>query len=207
MLSKIPTFIQHTPWQDHLWHVPENGSKSVYLTFDDGPTTGVTKNVLDILDNYNAKATFFCLGCNAEHFPELVSSIREKGHRLGNHSYSHVKGFRTSIKKYIDDVNMADNILKSSLFRPPYGRIRYKQAKGLSKKYTIVMWDVLSHDYNPALSPATCYKNVMKHVKPGSVIVFHDSIKAAGNVLACLPNILSELSKQNYQFKTIPDDY
>jgi peptidoglycan-N-acetylglucosamine deacetylase len=207
MISKVPAFIQKIPWQKHLWNVPSNGDKSLYLTFDDGPTEGVTEKVLDILDDFNAKATFFCLGRNAEHFPELINSIRKKGHRIGNHSYSHIKGYRTNIKKYVEDVKHADNILKSTLFRPPYGRIRYQQAKGLKKKHTIVMWEILSFDYNPGISPGTCYHNVVDHVQPGSVIVFHDSLKAAHNVLSCLPSVLSELSNRQYQFKAIPDNY
>ncbi|MGC9331388.1 MAG: polysaccharide deacetylase family protein [Bacteroidales bacterium] len=208
MISKIPGFIQYTPWQKHLWCVPSNGDdKALYLTFDDGPTPGVTEKVLSILDDYKAKATFFCLGRNSEHYPELVNLIRAKEHRIGNHSYSHLKGYRTTTNKYVDDVNLADNVLKSSLFRPPYGRIRHRQANKLKKKYTIVMWDILSFDYNASITPATCYKNVVNHVKPGSVIVFHDSLKASHNVLSCLPAVLAELSNRQYNFRPIPDNY
>ncbi|MDA3820920.1 MAG: polysaccharide deacetylase family protein [Candidatus Delongbacteria bacterium] len=207
MFSKIPGFIQHTPWQKHLWSVPSNGDKTLYLTFDDGPTAGVTEKVLSILDDFKVKATFFCLGRNAEHYPELINLIRAKGHRIGNHSYSHIKGYRTNTKKYLDDVNLADNVLKSTLFRPPYGRIRHRQAKKLGKKYTIVMWEILSFDYNASITPATCYKNVVNHVQPGSVIVFHDSLKTSHNVLSCLPSVLAELTNRQYQFKTIPENY
>ncbi|MFP4663391.1 MAG: polysaccharide deacetylase family protein [Bacteroidales bacterium] len=206
MLSKIPGFIQNTPWQNHLWRVPDD-NKSVFLTFDDGPTPGITDQVLSILEKYDAKGTFFCLGRNAEHYPELLQKITDQGHRIGNHSYSHLKGFRTSVDKYVEDVAMAHKILKSSLFRPPYGRIRRKEAKQLAKHFTIVMWEILSHDYNPKLSPDNCFTNVVSSVKPGSIIVFHDSLKASKNVLSCLPGVLEHLAKKGYTFKAIPDKY
>jgi len=206
MWSKIPEFIQNTPWQHHLWRI-EDGEKSVFLTFDDGPTPGITDQVLEILREFNAKATFFCLGRNAEHYPDIVQKTRDEGHRIGNHSYSHLKGFRSSTDRYLEDVLMADRILKTSLFRPPYGRIRRREANRLAKRFTVVMWEILSHDYNRKLSPQKCYDNVMQAVRPGSIVVFHDSLKASANMLECLPEVLKELKKQGYVFKAIPETY
>jgi len=206
MLNKIPDFIQNTPWQNHLWRVPTT-ENVLYLTFDDGPTPNITSKTLEILEKYNAKASFFCLGRNAEHHPELVKRIVEKGHRLGNHSYSHLKGFRTATDIYLEDVKLAARFLKTKLFRPPYGRIRVKQAKRITNYFQLVMWDVLSHDYNRNISADKCYRNVINFVQPGSIIVFHDSEKAAPNMLEALPKTLETLTKQGYRFDVIPYEY
>jgi len=206
MLNKIPDFIQNTPWQNHLWRVPTT-EKVLYLTFDDGPTPGVTSKTLEILDKFNAKASFFCLGRNAEHHPDLIENILKKGHRLGNHSYSHLKGYRTGTDIYLEDVKLAARFLKTKLFRPPYGRIRVKQAKRITNYLQIVMWDVLSHDYNRKISADKCYRNVVNFVQPGSIIVFHDSEKAAPNMLKALPKTLETLTKQGYRFDVIPYEY
>jgi len=206
MLNKIPDFIQNTPWQDHLWRIPTT-EKVLYLTFDDGPTPEVTNKTLEILEKYNAKASFFCLGRNAEHHTDLVEEIVEKGHRLGNHSYSHLKGFQTSTDIYLEDVKLAARFLKTKLFRPPYGRIRVKQAKRISNYFQIVMWDILSHDYNRKISADKCYRNVVNFVQSGSIIVFHDSEKAAPNMLKALPKTLETLTKQGYRFEVIPFEY
>lgn len=203
MISKIPKFIQKAPWQKHLWRVPSQ-EKVVYFTFDDGPTPVVTEKTLEILKQFNAKATFFCLGRNVDRYPELLQKILDDGHRVGNHSYSHIKGFLTKTDTYEEDVQLATKHIKSKLFRPPYGRIRRAQARRLAKTYQIVMWEILSHDYNRNISPKKCTKNVLKNVKPGSIIVFHDSIKAAPNLLASLPVCLKTLSKKGYRFESIP---
>ncbi len=206
MLSRVPTIIQKTPWQHHLWRVPTN-EKIVYLTFDDGPTPDVTHKTLEILEQYQAKATFFCLGRNAEHYPEIIDLIIKQGHRLGNHSYSHLKGFKSRTKAYLDDVELASEFLDTKLFRPPYGRIRRRQAVRLSKHYQIVLWDILSHDYNRKISPEKCYRNVINNVRSGSIIVFHDSEKAAPNMLKALPMTLEKLQAENYRFEVIPYTY
>ncbi|MDA3910739.1 MAG: polysaccharide deacetylase family protein [Bacteroidales bacterium] len=206
MLNKIPDFIQNTPWQNHLWRIPTT-EKVLYLTFDDGPTPVVTNETLEILDAFNAKASFFCLGRNAEHHPDLVENIIRKGHRIGNHSYSHLKGFRTATDVYLEDVKLAARFLKTKLFRPPYGRIRVKQAKRIANYFHLVMWDVLSHDYNRKISAEKCCRNVVNFVQPGSIIVFHDSEKAAPNMLEALPKTLETLTKQGYKFEVIPYEY
>ncbi len=206
MLNKIPNFVQNTPWQNHLWRIPTT-EKILYLTFDDGPTPGVTCKTLEILASYNAKASFFCLGRNAEHHPELIEQIIQAGHRLGNHSYSHLKGFRSSGNTYVEDVTLGARFLKTKLFRPPYGRIRRQQAKRLSQYFQIVMWDILSHDYNRKISPEKCYRNVVNNVRSGSIIVFHDSVKAAPNMLKALPKTLETLTKAGYRFDAIPYEF
>jgi peptidoglycan/xylan/chitin deacetylase (PgdA/CDA1 family) len=206
MFNKTPRFLQNIPWQNHLWRVPVS-EKVLFLTFDDGPTPEITEQTLKILDDNNAKATFFCLGRNAEHHPHLVELILNKGHRLGNHSYSHLKGFSNTLNTYFDDVILSSRFLDTKLFRPPYGRIYPWQAKKVSKSFQIVMWEVLSHDYNRKISPEKCYKNVVPNVKPGSIIVFHDSVKAAPNMLKCLPNVLRDLTEMGYSFEVIPYNY
>ena len=184
-----------------IWDMPE--SEEVYLTFDDGPTPEITEWILGELSNYDAKATFFCLGKNAEQYPELHQKIVEAGHRIGNHTYSHQKGWRMSLERYIEDVEFANSILKTDLFRPPYGRITPSQAHRLSEHYNIIMWDVLSQDYNQLISPRTCLRNVTKHVKGGSIVVFHDSVKSYRNMRYALPRTLDFLYEKGLKCSVI----
>ena len=187
----------------HLeWHFSRN-EKAIYLTFDDGPTPGITEEVLDLLKSYNAKATFFCLGRNVERNPKVYKRILNDGHSVGNHTYSHLRGWKTPIKSYIHDTHLARTIIDSKLFRPPYGRIRRLQARLLSKEYRIIMWDVLSHDYNQKLPVTWCLKYVLKNTRKGSIVVFHDSEKAAKNMLYVLPRLLEHFSSQGFTFKAI----
>lgn len=184
-----------------IWELPS--SDEVYLTFDDGPTPEVTEWVLSQLDKFGAKATFFCLGKNAEQNPELKDMIVEQGHRLGNHTYSHQKGWEMSLERYIEDVEFANQILHTDLFRPPYGRITPSQASRLSQHYNIIMWDVLSRDYSNLVSPRTCLKNVVKHVKGGSIVVFHDSLKSYRNLRYVLPRTLEHLAAEGLKCRSI----
>ena len=176
---------------------------SVYLTFDDGPTPGVTEFILDCLAEYDAKATFFCLGKNAEQYPHLFRMIVDGGHRIGNHTYSHQKGWSMSLERYLEDVDFANGLLKTDLFRPPYGRITPSQARRISERYNIVMWDVLSRDYSQLLSPRTCLNNVTRHVGGGSIVVFHDSIKAFRNMRYALPRTLQYLKGKGLKCSVI----
>ncbi len=180
--------------------------QEVYLTFDDGPTPGVTPWVLDRLDEADAKATFFCLGRNVDKYPGIYNQILSAGHSVGNHSYSHLKGFRSSIKRYIEDIHLAGNLIDSKLFRPPYGRIFPGQVNAVLQQYDIIMWDVLSIDYNSGLTGERVLKNVTKNVKPGSIIVFHDSDKASGNLCYALPRTLEFLQESGFTMKTIPSE-
>ena len=166
----------------------------VYLTFDDGPPPGITEWILDQLAVYDAKATFFCLGKNAEMHPHLHRMILEGGHKVGNHTYSHQKGWRMSLERYLEDVDFANGLLHTDLFRPPYGRIRPSQAHRISERYNIVMWDVLSRDYSQLVTPKQCLRNVTKHVRGGSIVVFHDSVKSFRNLRYALPRTLQHIA-------------
>ncbi|MBE0655107.1 MAG: polysaccharide deacetylase family protein [Bacteroidales bacterium] len=178
--------------------------RKVFLSFDDGPTPDVTDFVLDQLAKYNAKATFFCIGRNVEHFHDIYDRILEKGHSVGNHTYSHLKGFGTRNRYYFEDIELARNLIDSDLFRPPYGRILPGQVSRIVNHYRIIMWDVLSIDYNRKLSGEQVYRNVVNNVHSGSIVVFHDSAKARKNLYYALPKVLDTLSSQGYEFSSIP---
>jgi peptidoglycan/xylan/chitin deacetylase (PgdA/CDA1 family) len=197
IIARIPRLLRRT-FRSLTWELPA-GEKNVYLTFDDGPTPEVTEWVLDQLDAYHAKATFFCLGNNVEAFPGLYTEILSRGHAVGNHSYSHKKGFRTSVGSYVEDVDRAAGLIHSDLFRPPYGSILPAQVRALKKRYRIIMWSVLSVDYNASLEGEQVVRNVVENVRPGSVIVFHDSVKASKNLYAALPAVLEFLRREGYQ--------
>ncbi len=191
------------------WFIPaiwtiKDSEKSVYLTFDDGPCPEVTPKVLDILDRYDIKATFFCVGNNVKKYPHIFDLIVSKEHRVGNHTMHHLKGFNSSLNDYIKDVEEANRMINSDLFRPPYGRITIKQLKELKKSYKVIMWDVITRDYNRKLKPEKCFSIVKRFSRKGSIIVFHDSIKSADNVLQALPWSIEWLKSEGYVFKTIP---
>ncbi len=168
-------------------------SGEVYLTFDDGPTPGVTEWILDELARWDARATFFCLGRNVEAHPELYARIVAEGHRVGNHTHNHVKGWGRNAASYAADVDRAAAVIDSNLFRPPYGRISPREARLLAERYRIVMWNIISRDYNRRLSPRGCLANVVRHVEPGDIVVFHDSVKAFRNMSYALPRTLEHL--------------
>lgn len=196
MNSQIPEIVKKIP-SGLTWRV-FNTSK-VFLTFDDGPTPDVTEKVLKILDAYSVKATFFCLGRNAEAYPHLLEMILNEGHRVGNHTYSHLNGWVIKNKVYFNDIDLASRYLKSDLFRPPYGKIKPTQIYALKDNYKVVMWDVLSYDYKSDLTPNQCADIVFQNVVQGSIIVFHDSLKASKNVLEALPIVIEKLS-EDYEF-------
>ena len=185
-----------------IWRIPSE-EKVVYLTFDDGPVPEVTPQVLDILESNNIKATFFCVGDNVAKHPELFKQIKQSGHSVGNHTYNHVRGFKTKNAKYIDNIEKADKLIKSSLFRPPHGTLKKLQYNTVIKKYWLIMWDVISCDYDPNLTPDQCLSNVTDFVQNGSIITFHDSIKAKNNVLKVLPEAIAFLKKEGYSFRKI----
>ncbi len=190
-----------------IWHFSSRGKEQenqVYLTFDDGPTPEVTPWVLDNLRDYDAKGTFFCLGRNVERYPEIYRQILDEGHAVGNHTYSHLKGSHTSNSEYLNDIELAGRNIRSSLFRPPYGRFRNSQIREIRKDYKIVMWDVLSQDYDHKINPEKCFSNVKENIRPGSIIVFHDSFKARDNLYHVLPTILDRYSSI-YRFLPIPE--
>lgn len=187
-----------------IWNFHSEANKNkVFLTFDDGPTEDITYWILDTLDKYDAKATFFCLGKNVEQHPKPYKEIVRRGHVVGNHSYSHMKGWGQSVGRYIEDVDLANHLVGSNLFRPPYGRITISQARRVSERYNIIMWDVLSTDYSNMVSPKQCVNNVIKNVEGGSIVVFHDSDKASRNMKYALPRVLEYLQKNGYTCSSI----
>ncbi len=199
---------------NYVWDIATN-NKELYLTFDDGPTPEVTNWTLDILKQYDAKATFFCIGANVEKHPDIFKSIIKDGHTIGNHTQNHIKGWKTKTKVYLKEVKDAQttiysnlknlNASKVTLFRPPYGQIKPKQGKKLIELgYQIIMWDVLSFDWEQDLSEEKCLENVISKSKEGSIIVFHDSVKASKNMMYALPKVLDIFSKKGYKFKSLP---
>lgn len=189
----FPTFI---------WNFPDE-KEGIFLTFDDGPRPEVTPWVLDILDKYNARATFFCIGKNVEMFPELFEEIKRRGHAVGNHSYSHVKGWGMKTGDYVLDIDTAGHLIKSNLFRPPYARIGVNQARVLDERYKAIMWTIISRDYNRNLTGNACARNVIPYLEPGAIIVFHDSIKCAPNLFEALPQVLEAIKEKGLVCKKI----
>ncbi len=185
-----------------IWSFPDD-KDGVYLTFDDGPRPEVTPWVLDLLDKYDAKATFFCIGKNVELFPEIYNEIIARGHAVGNHSYSHVKGWGVPTGDYIRDVDTASDTIHSNLFRPPYALIGISQARMLSERYKIIMWNILSRDYNYNISGKRCANNVVPHIQPGDIIVFHNSIKSAKNMFYALPIVMESIKNKGLKCKKI----
>jgi peptidoglycan-N-acetylglucosamine deacetylase len=182
-----------------LWHTERNTS-TLHLTFDDGPHLSITPEVLDLLNSYQAKATFFCLGKNAEAHPQLMERLRKEGHTIGNHGYSHLNGWYTPTTAYIKNALKANELLRTSLFRPPYGRITPAQVRLLKKRFRIVMWDVISGDFDRSISAEKCTQNVITHATQGSIVVFHDSEKAHQRMIPALEATLRHFSEQGYTF-------
>jgi len=185
-----------------IWSFPDEAD-GVFLTFDDGPTLEITIWVLDQLKKYDAKATFFCLGKNVEMNPDIFERIKTDGHTIGNHTYSHLKGWATPTGQYVQDVDFANGLLNSKIFRPPYGRIKPSQFRILRKRYKVIMWDVLSMDYSKRVSPRRVVNNVVNHLRPGAIIVFHDSKKAERNLRYALPRVLEAIANKGLKFKRI----
>jgi peptidoglycan/xylan/chitin deacetylase (PgdA/CDA1 family) len=187
-----------------IWYFPQRKNE-IFLTFDDGSTPEVTPWVLSVLKEYNAQATFFCLGKKVEQNPGLFQQIKDEGHAVGNHSYAHLSGWKTKNQAYYKDVYKASEFIYSKFFRPPYGEIKLRQIKQLKDKYRIVMWDVLSYDYDSQITPQKCLRNVLKKATSGSIVVFHDNLKAHKNLHYALPRVLQHFSDKGFVFKPITD--
>ncbi len=181
-----------------IWRIPNEENK-IFLTFDDGPDPEATPRILDFLAEYNAKATFFCLGRQVEEYPAIFDRIKKEGHAVGNHTYNHLSGWTTSNKKYFEDIARADEIIGSNLFRPPYGRIRPSQIRILKEKYKIVMWDVMSGDYDQRQTQERLSARVKKLVRPGSVVVWHDKYQPDSNLIILL-RMLDYIQSLNLHF-------
>ena len=198
-LVKTPKFIQNL-FPNYIWKVQET-EKVLYLTFDDGPIPEVTPWVLDQLEAYNAKATFFCVGENVEKHKSIYKQLKEFGHAVANHTYNHLNGWVEDNATYFVNVRKCAALVKSDIFRPPYGKLKRKQAQFLQRHYKIVMWDVLSGDFDPKITNEECLNNVLEHAKPGSIIVFHDSLKASKKLKYTLPKVLKHYSDLGYTFQ------
>ncbi len=194
-----------------LWNKPTN-SKSIFLTFDDGPHPEITPWVLNELKKQQVKATFFCVGENLTKYPEVFKSIINEGHSFGNHTYNHLNGWKTSNSEYLENVFKTENIMlealgnisKKKLFRPPYGKIKPSQIKTLQQyNYQIVMWDVLSADFDAKITNEQCYMNVVKTATQGSIVVFHDSLKASEKLKEVLPRVLEHFTEKGFSFKAL----
>ncbi len=179
------------------------GEKKLYLTFDDGPHPTITPQVLEILKNFNAKATFFCIGNNVNKYKSTFELIKKEGHAVGNHTFNHERGWRTKKQDYVNSVKEADTLIQSSLFRPPHGRIKSSQIKALKKEFKIVAWSVISYDWDKSLSPDDCFNNVIKNAADGSIIVFHDSEKAVNNMIPALTKVLEYYTDKGYTFEKL----
>jgi peptidoglycan/xylan/chitin deacetylase (PgdA/CDA1 family) len=206
---KIPKWAQRIFYRK-TWSI-KTTKKEIYLTFDDGPTPEITEWVLNQLEEYNAKATFFCLGKNIENHPTIFKKIIAKEHRIGNHTHNHLEGWKTPLATYLENITETEIILKDypvpnarKLFRPPYGKITNKQSKKvIDKGYVIVMWEVLSADFDKNITKEKCLENVLKNSKIGSIVVFHDSLKAAGHMQYALPKVLEYYTEKGFEFKAI----
>jgi peptidoglycan/xylan/chitin deacetylase (PgdA/CDA1 family) len=203
MLIEQPPLLYRIAFPGAIWRILPKTGKAVYLTFDDGPIPEVTPWVLDVLDKYNIKATFFCVGDNVKRYPEIYQQILDRGHGIGNHTFNHLQGLRTRTKNYIKNVELAAEYIASTLIRPPHGHIRVPQFFKLRKNYKVVLWDVVTRDYSKHLSPEEVLENVRRYTRNGSIIVFHDSIKAEQNMKYALPLAIEWLKEQGYEFKLI----
>jgi peptidoglycan-N-acetylglucosamine deacetylase len=198
----IPVFFSkiHTIF---IWNIPQK-NKVIYLTFDDGPTIVATEWILKTLDDYNAKATFFCVGNNVDKNPELFEKILGSGHAVGNHTHTHRDLLRTSLNNYLSDIDNAALFIKSKLFRPPYGKITFRAARKLfTKGYKIILWSVMSYDFDNTLSSDIVFKKCIKHTRPGSIVVFHDNIKSFDTLQKVLPAYLDYFKQRNFAFEAI----
>ena len=201
MQFKTP-YVAKLVYPSLVWDMPSAGNK-IYITFDDGPHPEVTVEVLKMLDDYNAKATFFCVGENVNKHTETFSLIKQKGHSVGNHSYNHLNGWKTPNRNYYQNIEKASKLIDSNLFRPPYGRISPSQIKHLKKTYNIIMWSALSYDFDARVSKEKCLELSIKNSVAGSIVVFHDSVKAKEKMLFALEGFLKYFSKRGFEFKVL----
>lgn len=205
MFIEQPPIFYRMLFPGGVWRLPSKGDKkAVYLTFDDGPIPEITPWVLDLLDNYGIKATFFCVGDNVRKHPDVYQLVLDRGHRVGNHTFNHIQGIKTFTHKFVDNTTKAKGYIESNLFRPPHGHMRLPQFFALRKKYKVILWDVVTRDYSKLMQPEDVLNVVKRYTRDGSIIVFHDSIKAEQNMKYALPKAIEWLKGEGYEFKMIP---
>ena len=211
MYSVRPNWLMRKVYSSALWRVSTQ-EKKIFLTFDDGPIPEITPEVLSILKKYKAKATFFCVGANIEKYPQVFHQIISEGHSIGNHTFNHLNGWKTNTKEYLENISKCNLTIKQVrttnneqliLFRPPYGRMKRSQYSILNTQYSVVMWDVLSGDFDQTISQEKCLQNVLFKTREGSIVVFHDSIKAKKNLFYALPKFLEHFSKKGFVFEKL----
>jgi len=211
LFSHAHMFLHYSPfllklfYSGYVWHIP-TVEKKIFLTFDDGPIPGITESVIKTLSEFDAKATFFCIGDNVRKHPDIFQQLISAGHSIGNHTFNHLNGWRTEDQIYIENFEQCERQLNldTTLFRPPYGRIRKSQARLLPSTKKVIMWDVLSGDFSQEIKPEICLRKTIKHTRSGSIVLFHDSIKASKNMLYTLPRFLKHFSELGYHFEALP---
>ncbi|MBP5561785.1 MAG: polysaccharide deacetylase family protein [Muribaculaceae bacterium] len=202
MFIERPPLLYRMLFPETVWRIHKR-DHTVYLTFDDGPIPEVTPWVLDTLDRYGIKATFFCVGQNVERYPELFEELKRRGHSVGNHTMNHLQGAHVTTRTYLHNVFKAHDLIGSTLFRPPHGLLRWGQSKVLRSRFAIIMYDLVTRDYSSKLTPDRVVDNVRHYARNGSIIVFHDSLKAWHNLETALPAAIEWLIDQGYSFGTI----
>jgi peptidoglycan/xylan/chitin deacetylase (PgdA/CDA1 family) len=199
ILAKIGSIL----YNGAIFYFKNTEQKKLYLTFDDGPTEYLTSWILETLRGYKAKGTFFCIGKNAERYPDQYQQIINEGHIVGNHTYYHSEGWRKKNQKYFQDIKKAQKLLNSNYFRPPHGKMKVSQFNHLRQSYNIILWDVLAKDYKKKFTPERIFQRVIRKARPGSILVFHDSLQAEMNLRRVLPRILEYYYNQGYEFPLI----
>lgn len=203
MFIEQPPLLYRRLFPETVWRIPMK-HKAVFLTFDDGPIPEVTPWVLDLLDKYNIKATFFCVGDNVRKYPDTFREVVTRGHSVGNHTMHHLQGSKVKTSRYVEDIAEAHALIESPLFRPPHGLIRWKQAAAIKDNMRIIMYDLVTRDYSKKLNGEQVLDNVRRLCRNGSIVVFHDSLKAEKNLQYALPRAIEWLQENGYQFLPIP---
>ncbi len=200
-IIKTPKLIRKL-FPNYLWNKSRK-KPYVYFTFDDGPIPEITPWVLDTLKSYDMHGTFFCVGDNVRKHSKIYNRLIAEGHSVGNHSYSHKSGWGSDVDKYLDDVELCGSFVQSDLYRPPYGRLKPQQAEAIRHQYQIVMWDILSGDFDPNITAEQCYQNVIQNLKPGSIVVFHDNVKSFDTLKEVLPRVIEYCQSKGLSSKAL----